>query len=68
MARMDGEYIINDNIDSQGIGEISILRKRYNHDVIYETVIPNAGKNREFALGLVDLLNSQGSQTGKTAE
>ncbi len=52
--------------DETGDGTLSILRKRYNHDIIYETVIPDAGRDKDFALGVVDLLNSQGSETGQT--
>ena len=64
MARMDGEYILHGPEKGYVVGNYEILKKRYNSDVIYETVIPDAGNDREFALGLVDLLNSQGSQTG----
>ena len=69
MARRDaleGKYILQDDMDSMGYGTLAILRERYDDTDRYETVIPDAGKSRAFAVGLVSLLNSQGSEVGQT--
>ena len=69
MARdsLEGKYILQDDMDNIGRGNLSILRERYDDTNRYETVIPDAGKNRAFAIGLVSLLNSQGSEVGQTS-
>lgn len=64
MARMDGKYFVH----TDRHGDISIIRKRFNSEIKTETVIPDAGSSYEFATELVNLLNSQGSQVGQTAE
>ena len=65
MARMDGEYALHTPVTGLD-GRYSILRKRLGSDKEFETIIPDAGINKEFAMGLVSLLNSQGSQAGQT--
>lgn len=70
MARdgLEGKYILQDDMDNMGYGTLAILRERYDDTERYETVIPDAGKSRGFAMGLVNLLNGQGSEAGSTAE
>ena len=70
MARdsLEGKYILQDDMDNTGYGTLSILRERYDDTNRYETIIPDAGKSRAFAIGLVDLLNRQGSEAGPTSE
>lgn len=70
MARdsLEGKYVLQDDQDSVGYGTLAILRERYDATDRYETVIPDAGKNRLFAMSLVNLLNSQGSEAGPTTE
>lgn len=66
MALLEGKYILHDNMTMTGSGEFQVLREKENGS--YETVIPDAGRSRGFAVGLVDLLNAQGSEAGQTAE
>lgn len=48
-------------------GTYSVIKLRKDSNLEYVTVIPDAGTNREFAISLVDMLNSQGSQAGEQA-
>jgi len=68
MATMDGEYVLHSPRSGYLSETYSILRKRLGSEVEYQTVIPDAGINKEFAMGLVTLLNSQGSAIGHIRE
>ena len=59
MAIMDGKYILKDDMDMMGRGNFEILREAEKD--VFEVAIPDAGRNREFAISLVDILNAQGS-------
>jgi len=60
---MDGTYIAFYNQEDD---RWQILREVKGENKVYEVVIRDAGYKREFALELVSLLNSQGSQVGES--
>jgi len=62
--KLEGKYILH-QYDGYCF---SILRENPEQNLVYETVIPDAGRSRIFALGLVELLNSQGSEFGESSD
>lgn len=62
------EYILHSPPAAYAVTPYSILRKRLGSETEYETVIPDAGVSKKFAMNLVSLLNSQGSEVGQTSE
>lgn len=60
---MDGTYIAFYNQEDD---RWQILREVKGENKVYEVVIRDAGYKREFALELVSLLNSKGSQVGES--
>lgn len=60
---MEGKYILRQNRFDESY---EILKEKIGQNLVYETVIPDAGQNKSFAFGLLSLLNSQGSEVGQS--
>lgn len=56
---LKGKYIIRYSVGNECW---EILREVSRQNLVYETIIPNAGYHEKFAFELLSLLNSQGSE------
>lgn len=59
---LTGNYILTRGAEDRG--PWMVLREKKTQNKVYEIVIPDAGWNKEFAMTLIWMLNSQGSEVG----